>query len=480
MAHYLHFYELAKAPFSPSADSDFLYWSPARQELRHTLARAIAEHKGLMMLTGEEGVGKTTLLHAVLERAALRPLKVVFAPLGTTSSPSLLETLVHELAQDATRDDAAATPHSQLVLETYATENEGTASFHSLSTLLMEEYRRGVNVVLVIDDAQTYSAGSLLWLRRLVKLRVEGKALVQILLVGGPAFDVAVDSPRLWRLRRQLAVRLSMAPLSVRESQAYLHRRLVATACGETPVLWPEGIALLAQHGHGLPRLLNMLGHDALSAGLVAEQRPISTEIVRGVLPKVIRQSQEHPLFSRTLPLMKKAAGFAIVVGGMTTLSLSGASYLRSESAPTVVSAVTAKPNEISPLATEPPPKPPPREMANRQEVRLWEAAPLTPTPLREPFVPQKPTYEAATSPMPAETARSSARTLKAAPPTQQPKKNSPLVKEEKVAKGAKSSTVKPHAGKPKVTSPPRQRETISPHVKTTTRKVNKDQLFDE
>ncbi len=241
MAHYLHFYELAKAPFSPSADSDFLYWSPARQELRHTLARAIAERKGLMMLTGEEGVGKTTLLHAVLERAALRPLKVVFAPLGTTSSPSLLETLVHELAQDATRDDAAATPHSQLVLETYATENEGTASFHSLSTLLMEEYRRGVNVVLVIDDAQTYSAGSLLWLRRLAKLRVEGKALVQILLVGGPAFDVAVDSPRLWRLRRQLAVRLSMAPLSVRESQAYLHRRLVATACGETPVLWPEG-----------------------------------------------------------------------------------------------------------------------------------------------------------------------------------------------------------------------------------------------
>ncbi len=223
-----------------------------------------------------------------------------------------------------------------------------------------------------------------------------------------------------------------------------------------------------------------MLGHDALSAGLVAEQRPISTEIVRGVLPKVIRQSQEHPLFSRTLPLMKKAAGFAIVVGGMTTLSLSGASYLRSESAPTVVSAVTAKPNEISPLATEPPPKPPPREMANRQEVRLWEAAPLAPTPLREPFVPQKPTYEAATSPMQAETARSSARTPKAAPPPQQPKKNSPPVKEEKVAKGAKSSTVKPHAGKPKVTSPPRQRETISPHVKTTTRKVNKDQLFDE
>lgn len=80
MTHYLHFYELAKAPFSPSADSEFLYWSPARQELCHTLARAIAERKGLMILTGEEGVGKTTLLHAVLERAALRPLKVTSPP----------------------------------------------------------------------------------------------------------------------------------------------------------------------------------------------------------------------------------------------------------------------------------------------------------------------------------------------------------------------------------------------------------------
>jgi general secretion pathway protein A len=356
MTHYLHFYELAKAPFSPSADSEFLYWSPARQELRQTFVRAIAERKGLMMLTGEEGVGKTTLLQAVLERAALRPVKVVFAPLSAASSSSLLATLVRELEQDATRDDAATTPHAQLVLETYATENGESASFHYLSTLLMEEYRRGVNVVLVIDDAQAYSAGRLLWLRRLAKLRVEGKALVQILLVGGPAFDETVNRPWLWRLRRQLAVRLSMAPLSVRESQAYLHRRLAATACGETPVLWPEGITLLAQHGHGLPRLLNMLGHDALSAGLVAEQRPISTQIVRSVLPEVVQPSQAHPLFSRMLPLVKKAAGLAIVVGGMMTLSLSGASYLRSESSPTVVSAVAAKPDEISPLATEPPP----------------------------------------------------------------------------------------------------------------------------
>lgn len=71
MTHYLHFYELAKAPFSPSADAEFLYWSPARQKLRQTLERAIAERRGLMMLTGAEGVGKTTLLQAVLERAAL-------------------------------------------------------------------------------------------------------------------------------------------------------------------------------------------------------------------------------------------------------------------------------------------------------------------------------------------------------------------------------------------------------------------------
>ncbi|NOT56503.1 MAG: hypothetical protein HOP18_18040 [Deltaproteobacteria bacterium] len=173
---------------------------------------------------------------------------------------------------------------------------------------------------------------------------------------------------------------------------------------------------------------------------------------------------------------MKKAAGLAIVVGGMTTLSLSGASYLRSESSPTVVSAVTVKPDEISPLATEPPP-------TTTAKADLGNQAPEKQHPRRtqEKSVLAKPPL--------VPPARSSARAPKAAPltqvstakpATQKTKKSSTPVKEEKVAKGAKSSTVKPHAGKPKVTAPSRRRATTPTHAKTATRKVNKDPLFDE
>lgn len=492
MTHYLHFYELAKAPFSPSPATEFPYWSPARQELRRTFGRAIAERKGLLMLTGEGGIGKTTLLLSVLESAARQPLKVIFASLDATFPRSFFTTLVRELAQDAPPEETAVAPVSQPVLEISATGDEGIASFPSLSTWLLKEYQRGVTVVLVIDDAHTSSVPSLLQLCHLTKLRVEGKALVQIILIGRPALARMVDSLRLWRLRRQLAVRACVAPLSTPESQAYLHRRLAVVAYGKTPIVWAEGITLLAQHGHGNPRLLNMLGHEVLSAGLAVQQRPISIATVRQVLPSVAQKSLERTLISRTLPLLKKAAGVAIAVGGMTTLSLAGASYLRSESAPLPVAAVTAKPTDVSIFVAETTPQETTAETDTSQKVVI---------PLEQPSgAPSRLSAPTLVTPLPHEpTKAANQRTQKLQPSAPSPEK--------KVTKAAKPhvvkpSIVKPQGAKPQVVKPhvrplPQQQTTVkrssslrknllsqrmggSSPANTSTRKRGTDQLFDE
>src|SRR5262245_46518525 len=126
MAQYLDFYEFARAPFGPSADSEFLYWSPARQELCRTFVRAIAERKGLMMLTGAGGVGKTTLLQAVLERAALQPLKVIFVPPDSSSLLSLFTTLVQKLKVTVQKENSAlasSASHHQSVSHSYSTRH---------------------------------------------------------------------------------------------------------------------------------------------------------------------------------------------------------------------------------------------------------------------------------------------------------------------------------------------------------------------
>lgn len=495
MTHYLHFYELTKAPFSPSPATEFPYWNPARQELRRTFGRAIAERKGLLMLTGEEGIGKTTLLLSVLESAARQPLKVIFASLDATSPHRLFSTLIRELAQDAPTQEGVVVPVSQPVLETSVTEDEGHVSFSSLPTLLLREYQRGVTVVLVIDDAHTSSVQSLLQLCRLTKLRVEGKALVQIILAGRPALARMVDSPRLWQLRRQLTVRATVAPLSTPESQAYLHRRLAVVASGETPIVWTEGITLLAQHGHGNPRLLNMLGHEMLSAGLAAQQRPITTALVRQVLPTASQHSLERTLISRSWSFLKKAAGVAIAIGGMTTLSIAGASYLRSESS-SPVSAMTQQPVVVdgaNVLAIETPAQERTAETDISQQV---VTPPEQPSGALLPPSVSAPASPSPNEPIPAANQRM--RKLQHSAPSP----------EKKVTKAAKlpvvkSSMVKPQGKKPQVVKPhvrplPQQQITVrhsSPprktllhqragggasSVKTSTRKKGTDRLFDE
>ena len=335
---------------------------------------------------------------------------MIFAALDTDGPLSFLKTLVHELEEDAPRKDGSALDQ-QLVLETYATRDESTALFHYLSSLLMGEYRRGVNVVLVIDDAHTYPTKSLLRLCRLTNLRVEGKSLVQIILVGRPALVETINDFRLWRVRRQLAVRVCVAPLTAQESQMYLHRRLTAAAAayGEPPVLWPEGVALLAKRGQGIPRLLNMYGHDVLSAGVAAEQRCIATDLVRSVLPEAAPKWQEHALFSPTVPLMRTVAGLVIILAGMITLSVSGASYLRATPLPPLVSS-NVRLDDSAPFQRERARKETTREAAQLHEVAFQRGEPLAPTLLpREPLVPQKLRQEAATFPTPSEGGRSSA-----------------------------------------------------------------------
>jgi len=145
MAQYLDFYGFARTPFSPSADAEFLYWSPAWQELCRTFVRAIAERKGLMMLTGAGGAGKTTLLHAVLEGAALQPLKVIFAPPDSSSLLGIFTTIVQKLVVTEQREKSAlvsSTPHHQSVHHTYSTRNELITLLRNVSTLLMDEYTR--------------------------------------------------------------------------------------------------------------------------------------------------------------------------------------------------------------------------------------------------------------------------------------------------------------------------------------------------
>ena len=243
MAQYLHFYGFAKAPFCPGTNSEDLYWSPSRRRLCSTLARAITERRGLILLTGEEGVGKTTLLLAALERITTQTHKVISIPAPSYSFLEILRTLSWELAISAQRKKAMPSfpsEHELLGLEPSAQRREISTILRYLTNRLMDENAGGRGPVLVLDDAHFYSVRTLQQLQQLTGLQAKGRPLLQIVLVGQPELERKMNLLPLWRLRRQLALRVVLPPLTLNESLAYLCHRLAAVMEGGGPSISPR------------------------------------------------------------------------------------------------------------------------------------------------------------------------------------------------------------------------------------------------
>lgn len=358
MAQYLNFYGFDNAPFCPGATPEALYWSPLRQQLCGRLGHAIAERKGLIMLTGEEGIGKTTLLRAALERVEELSLEVIMISADGHSFPELLETLEDELHSSLWTTDmssSSSSPPKALVFKTYGRGDTISDSLPYFSSLLAEIHARGMRVVLVIDDAHACSVRSLQQLRRLAGLRTNGEPLLQVILVGRPELEWKMNLFPLWRLRRQLALRAFLPPLTLNESLAYLRHRLAAETKEQDSVFAPDTLTLLAGIGDGNPYRLNVLGHNALVRGYETQQRPIPLESLTHLLQHVGNDLKKSGHGSPPLLPLLRMTGMGLVVGGIAVLSLAGFFSFWQGHSPTVVSSLHVEPAIAGMVAEAPP-----------------------------------------------------------------------------------------------------------------------------
>ena len=160
MAQYLNFYGFDNAPFCPGATPEALYWSPLRQQLCRRLGKAITERQGLIMLTGEEGIGKTTLLRAALKDVEIPSLEVIM--ISADGHPfleilAILEEELRSLVRTTEPSSSVSSKHNALIFKPYGRGDTISASLQYFSSLLAEIHARGMRVVLVIDDAHAYS-----------------------------------------------------------------------------------------------------------------------------------------------------------------------------------------------------------------------------------------------------------------------------------------------------------------------------------
>src|SRR5688572_3859426 len=225
---YLNFYGLRERPFSGTPDLRFLYLAERHREALAQLMYGLREGMGFMMLTGEVGTGKTTLLHSLLRR--LDPdtaASYVFN--STLSFEGLLEYIVADLAVAA-----PAASHAQRLL--------------ALNNFLLERHRAGLKTVLILDEAQHLSVEMLEHVRLLSNFETETSKLLQIILAGQPELATKLRLTELRQLRQRISLNVTVAALSPGETRDYVRARLRIAGANDLGIFTEAALRELLRH----------------------------------------------------------------------------------------------------------------------------------------------------------------------------------------------------------------------------------------
>jgi type II secretory pathway predicted ATPase ExeA len=261
---YKSFYGLKTNPFSTSPDPRFLYMMPHTREALAGLEYGISARKGFIVLIGEVGTGKTTLLRRALGSFdAAR----VFSAFIFNPQLDILDFLEFVLS------DFGITPASRTK----------AGMLIQLNRWLIERYRRRETCVIVVDEAQDLSAELLEEIRLLTNLETSSEKLVQIILSGQPEFEEKLRQPELRQLRQRISLWCRTQPLTAEQTADYITERLLIAGTKER-LFPPESILAIHRASQGIPRIINLVCEHLLIVGYVAQVRSIPPAAVEEVI----------------------------------------------------------------------------------------------------------------------------------------------------------------------------------------------------
>jgi general secretion pathway protein A len=258
---YLTFYGLAEKPFNTTPDPRFLYLTPGHREALAQLVYGVQDNRGFLVLTGEVGTGKTTLLNAFLERLDAQTA----AALVLNPALPFEEVLAY-------------------ILRDFGLSTGGLSAAQHLWMLngfVRERRRMGLNTVLIIDEAQNLSPAMLEQVRLLSNFETPKEKLLQILLVGQPELWTKLQLPSLRQLRQRVELFCTTPPLSREQTSEYIRARLRIAGARDPGLFTDRAIARIAKHAGGIPRLINIVCDHSLVIGYADQRRRIDADIVR-------------------------------------------------------------------------------------------------------------------------------------------------------------------------------------------------------
>ncbi len=262
---YKRFYGLRENPFNVNPDPRFLCETSHTREAFACLTYGIQNRKGFVVLSGEVGTGKTTLLNKLLDWLKQEGIANAFVFNPRLDVTQFLDFMMA---------DFGIACESNLKSQVLLTFNHW----------LLERHRAGETAVLVVDEAQNLSDDVLEEIRLLTNLETSTQKLLQIVLAGQPELERKLNQPHLRQLRQRITLRAKTYPLELEEVGQYVDERLhTAGADGKMQIFSPEALIAVHKYSRGIPRVINLLCEHALISGFVDQKLPLPVETIQEV-----------------------------------------------------------------------------------------------------------------------------------------------------------------------------------------------------
>lgn len=258
---YCKFYGLKERPFNVTSDPSFFFLSQKHKEALSHLYYGVTQRKGIILITGEIGAGKTTLCRFFLSQLG-KSIKTAFILNPHFSDIQLLEAIVKDFGINTT-------------------DKTRLSIVSELNKFLLSESECGNNVVLIIDEAQNLKPNQLEQIRLLSNLETEKEKLIQIVLVGQPELNHKLNLLELRQLQQRIMVRFHITPLNAEEVRNYINHRLNIAGSAGRLSFTDQAIQSITDFSTGVPRVINIICDRALLAGFVEETTTLDLNIIK-------------------------------------------------------------------------------------------------------------------------------------------------------------------------------------------------------
>ena len=261
---YESFFGLRENPFNLSPDPAFFFPSPQHEEALASLIYGVESRKGFVVLTGEVGTGKTTVLECLRDFLSARQIRFACIFNSRLSPLEFFQMIATEF-------------------ELVCSQESKAAILHALNEFLIRELDRGRTVALLIDEAHNLDWDVLEEVRMLGNLETRIGKLLQVVLAGQPELDRKLDAPNLRQLKQRIVLRPALKPFQFEDTIQYVESRLKKAGMSENSVFPRELLAEVHNRSQGIPRLINAICDNLLLTAFALASHCVTAEMLEEV-----------------------------------------------------------------------------------------------------------------------------------------------------------------------------------------------------